>query len=349
MTLWFGVDSAQEEWLALGRADPFVMAMLPGAMRGGHDIACEDPMSERLHHQLANGLIPVLASAGDLYRPVRIDAPLTAERLSDHGAVGTGFSAGADCLYTIMRHGADSEFRLTHIAVFDNGHIWEDDVFRDLCGCARRFAEEQGLGLAIVGSNMHGLLGERFLDVYSFRNCACALALGRLFSVYLVSSGHDAAHFSLDLRNAASFDLLTARYASTESMAFYHAGEEATRVEKLAALSDWAPSWRWLHPCYKQGVDRINCGHCKKDVRDMATLYALGYLERYREVYDVDDFTRHLPQRLGVLLAHSDGHLYAETVRLLEERSIPIPEKAYAYERQFRAAMRRLESERQKG
>ena len=119
-TLWFGVDSAQEEWLALGRADAFVMALLPSAMRGGHEIVCEDPMSERLHHQLIDGLIPALSFAGEPYRLIKIVAPLTTEQVPNQGAVGTGFSGGVDSLYTIMKHGADSEFPLTYIAIFQS-------------------------------------------------------------------------------------------------------------------------------------------------------------------------------------------------------------------------------------
>ena len=77
----------------------------------------------------------------------------------------------------------------------------------------------------------------------------------------------------------------------------------------------------------------------------MSTLYALKRLDRYRAVYDVDDFVRNLPQRMGVLLAHSDAHLYAETIELLMERNIPIPPQAYAYERQFRIAMKQLQAQ----
>ena len=348
-TLWFGVDGTQEAYLALGRADAFVMALLPGAMRGGHEIVCQDPMSERLHHQLVNALIPTLAFAGELYRPIKITAPLTAEKLTNRGAVGTGFSGGVDSLYTIMSHGADSELPLTHIAVFNNGHIWEKDVFQTLCRYARRFAEEQGLTMTAVDSNIHDALGERFLDVQSFRNIACALALGRLFSVYLLSSAYDAAHFKLNFRDTPYFDLLTARCVSTEALAFYHSGEEVTRAEKLAALSEWEPSWRWLHPCFRNGIDRPNCGHCKKCVRDMTTLYALGRLERYQRVWDVKNYIQHLPQRLGVLLAYSDGHLYGDAIQLLKARNIPIPQKAFLYERQFRLAMRHLESEKRRG
>lgn len=349
VTLWYAVDRAQESCLALGRADPFVMALLPGAMRGGHEVVCEDPMSERLHDQLVNGLIPSLVSAGELYHSIKITAPLTAEGLPNQGAVGTGFSGGADCLYTIMRHGKDSEFPLTHIAVFSNGVFDGPDAeeqFRANCSRASQFAIEQGLKTVFVDTNFNKALPERFLDVYSFRNLSCAMALEQLFSVYLLSSGHDAAHFGLDIRNSSSFDLMTARYASTESLTFYHSGEEARRLEKLSALSDWPPSWQWLHPCFRRGPDQPNCGHCKKCVRDMTTFYALGKLERYEAVYDIPDYFRNLPQRIGVLLAHGDGHLYDETIQLLKARGIPIPQSAFAYERQFRQAMRRLKAEK---
>lgn len=343
VTLWFSVDSAQEDWLAIGRADAFVMAFLPGAMRGGLEIVCEDPMSERLHYQLVNGLIPTLAFAGELYRPIQITAPLTAEGLSNQGAVGTGFSGGADCLYTIMSHGKGSEFPLTHIAVFNNGHLWGREAFQTVCQYAQRFAAEQGLGMVAVDSNITDILStERFVDVYSFRNYACALALERLFSVYLLSSGHDAAHFELNLRNTATYELLTTRCVCTESVTFYHAGEEVKRWEKLQALSEWEPSWRWYHPCFRQGIDRLNCGHCRKCIRDMTIFYALGCLERYKAVYDIEDYLQNQPQRIGVLLIFSDAHLYQEPFELLKERNIPIPRKAFDYERQFRLAIKNL-------
>lgn len=350
ITLWFSVDSGQEDWLALGRADPFVMALLPGAMRGGHEIVCEDPMSERLHYQLVNGLIPTLAFAGELYHPIQITAPLTAEGLPNQGAVGTGFSGGADCLYTIMRHGRDSEFPLTHIAVFNNGHVMEGEAFQTLCRNARRFAAEQGLGIASVDTNIAEVFSaERFVDVYSFRNYACALALEGLFSVYFLSSGHDAANFQMNLRNTANYDLLTARHVSTESVAFYHSGEEVKRWEKLKALSNWEPSWHWFHPCFQREIDRLNCGRCKKCVRDIATFYALDCLDRYKAVYDIDDYFRNLSERMGYLLLHSHKHLYAETIQLLKDRNISIPPKSFVYARQFRIAMEHLKANEGEG
>ena len=340
--LWFAVDSAEESWLAIGRSDPFVMALLPGAMRQGHDICCKDPMSRRLCFQLNEYLIPALAGAGELYHNIHITAPLISEVQSCQCAVGTGFSGGVDSLYTVMQHGKGSEYPLTHIAVFNNGVYDEtgaEEEFRAGCMRAAQFAKEQELGTVFLDTNFGQVLPERFLDVYSFRNLACAMALGRLFSVYLCSSGSDAAHFKFNMRNSSNYDLLTVRCASTETLTFYHSGEEARRVDKLRALSDWTPSRKYLHPCFRTRSDRLNCGHCRKCVRDMAALYAFGKLDCYGEVYDVEDYLKNFAQRMGVLLAHGDGFLYAETIQLLKEQGVPIPSGACVYERQFRRAM----------
>lgn len=351
-TLWFAVDAGQAGCLAAGRADPFVMALLPGAMRGGHTIFCEDPLSERLHHQMREYLIPALCSAGGPYRPVRLDAPLNGEAHRSLGAVGTGFSGGVDCLYTVLTHGPDSEYPLTHLAVFNAG-VFEGEAYREgfkrACRAAARFAKEQGLETVFVDTNFHEALPERFLDVYSFRNLACALALQGLFSVYLLSSGHDAGHFHIDARNAASFDLLTAACAGTESLAVHLSGSSARRREKIEALAGWEPAQRWLHPCVYGVAGEMNCGRCKKCARDMTTLYALGALDRFSGVFDTAGYARTMAARMGFVMANRGNHLYDETLSLLEERRTPIPPAAYVYEKQFRRALDGENAPRKRG
>ncbi len=336
--LWFSVDRNQETFLAAGRADPFVMALLPLAMRGGHDIECLDPMSARLHFQLTTSLIPSLASMGTLYHEIRIKAPLTDEPVRNGGAVGTGFSGGVDSLYTVFTHGPDCEYPLTHLAVFNAG-VFEGKSFRDAfaaaCSKAAQFAGILGLDTVFVDTNLQEALPERFLDVYSFRNIACALALQGLFSRYLLSSGHDAGHMSFDLHNTATFDVLTVSCSKTENLVFYNSGSEIKRNGKLAALTLWPVSYNWLHPCIFGRAGDKNCGRCKKCVRDLTSLYALNALELYGEVFDTEDFRLHLAARIGFVLANRGNHLYDDTIRLLEERHAYIPAAAFIYGKQF--------------
>lgn len=344
-TLWFGVEESQGDYLCADRSDAFVMALLPTAMRGGYPITCETPMSERFHYQLENYLIPTLCAAGKLYHPVSIQATLTSEPIKNRQGVGTGFSGGVDSLYTIMTHGKDSTYPLTHLALFNVG-VFEGSGFREgfrkSCRNAQKFADEMGLELVGLDSNISQVLPERFLDVYSFRNLAGAMVLQNLFSVYLLSSGHDIANFSFDLHNSATFDLLTAHCAQTESLSSYLSGGQVQRSGKLKALSDWEPAYQWLYPCVYGHVGGKNCGHCKKCARDMTTLYALGTLDRFEAVFDISAYKKALPQRIGFVLANRGNHLYDETLALLAENGIAIPPAAYACEKQFRKAMESL-------
>lgn len=223
-TLWFGVNPEQGAYLCAERSDAFVMALLPTAMREGKDLCCETPLSERLHYQLEHYLIPTLASAGDLYHHISIEAPLTNRRLHRSGAVGTGFSGGVDRLYSIITPGTDSAYPLTHLAVFHTGvfegaNLRED--FHNSCADARNFADEMGLEPVELDSNLSDTLQERFWDVCSFRNLAGALALQNLFSVYFHHSAQDPAQFSLDLHKCDSYDLLSVHCAQTETLTVY--------------------------------------------------------------------------------------------------------------------------------
>ena len=163
-----------------------------------------------------------------------------------------------------------------------------------------------------------------------------------MFAVYLLSSGHDVANFSFDLRNTATYDLLTVHCAQTESLSIYLPGCQVLRSGKLKALSDWGPAHRWLHPCFSTTAGSKNCGHCKKCTRDMTTLYALGTLDRFEAVFDISSYKKALPQRIGFVLANRADYQYEETLGLLAENGIDIPPAAYVYETQFRKALEKL-------
>lgn len=352
-TLWFAVETAQEDCLCVGRADPFVVALLPTAMRGKHEIICKDTFSERLHHQLSSYVIPALAFAGEIYHIISIKAPLTAAAYPNQGAVGTGFSGGVDSMYTIMCHGPDSEYPVTHLALFDTGGLLPEHSPEERArfySMAKRFSEEHGLKTISVRTNLEETLSnaEPRAEVYSFRNLARALSVQGLFSVYLLSSGPDAASFALDLHESSFYDPLLVPCASTEGLTFYFSGTERKRLDKLKLLSEWEPTWRWLHPCLRGAPGEMNCGRCKKCIRDLTVLYALDKLERYSAVFDIKDFRKNLAARLGFILAKYTICNYDEAAGLLKESGKPIPPAAYAYAKQFDRAIENLRAQEAK-
>lgn len=345
MTLWFGVDPGQQQYLCHTRSDAFVMAVLPTAMRGGHDIVCHTPISSRLKYQLEYYLIPALSAVGDWYRPIRIQAPVETAPIPNAGAIGLGFSGGVDCSYSLMTHGAGSAYPVSHLAVFNLG-VFEGETarasFHSACRNTAEFAREQNLELVCLDSNINDVLPERYLDVYSFRNLTGALALQGLFSVYLLSSGHDSAGFALDVHNASRYDLLSVHCAQTEFLTIYLSGSQIKRCDKLAALADWQPAQKWLHPCFHTGIGKKNCSRCHKCAWDLIVLYALGKLDNFSQVFDVDVFRKELPIRLGFILSDRESRLSDEALRFLESRNAPIPAAAHVYAKQFAAAKKHL-------
>ena len=208
-------------------------------------------MSERLHYQLCCHAIPAFAFAGDLYHLIRITAPLTAVPHPNQGAVGTGFSGGVDSLYTIMQHGPDSDYPLTHLALFDIGGLLPEhgpEKYARFYMQAKRFAEERGLEMVSVRTNLEETLSnvETCLEVCTFRNLACALSVQGLFSTYLLSTERDASQFSFNMQDCRYYDPFLVPCASTENLAFYPSGTQFKRHDKLKLLQDWEPASRWL-------------------------------------------------------------------------------------------------------
>lgn len=347
-TLWFGVDEAHTDCLCTDRSDAFVMALLPTAMRTGQDITCQTPMSERLHYQLEQLLIPSVCAAGKLYHPIHIQGPLTAEKVKSKGGVGTGFSGGADSLHTIMTHGKDSPFPLTHLTLFNVG-VFEGAAYRQgflkSLENAQPFADEMGLELVGLDSNLPQALPERYLDVFSYRLLSGALALQGVMSTYLVASSYDLGTFHFDLHDSGTHDFLLIHCAQTESLSLYDSGVQMKRVQKIKELADWAPAHRWLHFCIFGHVGEKNCGRCKKCARDISTLYGLGVLERFAEAVDVPAYKKTLPRQLGLVLANRGESLYDEAAKLVEASDVKIPQAAYVYAEQFQKAMKNLQEE----
>ena len=78
----------------------------------------------------------------------------------------------------------------------------------------------------------------------------------------------------------------------------------------------------------------------------MSVLYSMGKLDEYSEVFDIDDYLRNLPLRMGFVFAN-DEPLCREAADFIKKSGIAIPEKSRIFEKQFRTAMRNLKQNKQ--
>ena len=339
---WFSVANEYAGYLTEDRADPFLVAFLPAAMKLGADIVCEAPLTRRLHYQITTYLIPSMAANMASYHPITVHAPLTDEPLPCERAVGTGWTGGVDSMYTLMTHIAPEEpgRKLTHLLVANVGTLeskHNSELLQFMAEKARRgIAAELGLSVIAVDSNIQLLLQENYLAVAVFRLPAAVLALQKLFGVFLHSGAYEFSRFSFVEENSAYYELLPLSCFETGCTVFYSTGSQVTRIQKLKELSDYPPALRYLQPCIQ--ARRENCGVCGKCVRTKGALYALGTLDRFREVFDVEDFFRNLDDRIGNILAHKESQHYGEVLRVMQQRGMEISREVLRKERIRRSA-----------
>lgn len=329
---FFSVEPEYAQYLTPERSDAFVVGFLTTAMRLGCDIVCDTPMTKRLHYQIANYLIPSMADNMEIYHPISIHAPLSDEILPCEQAVGTGWTAGVDSMYTLMNHLQleNPGYRLTHLVVANNGALeseFNQKLLAYMVEKARKgVAAELGLQVIGIDSNLQLLQQENYLAVAAFRLPAVILAVQKLFGVFLNSAGYEYAKFAFVPENSAYYELLPLQCFETDCTAFYSACGATPRIRKLEALSTFPLAQKYLHPCIYAMGD--NCGKCGKCVRTQAALYALGTLENFREVFPVDTFLENKTQYLGQIVMKRDSQHYGEVLTEMHKNGIPVPPEA---------------------
>lgn len=234
VTLWFSIGREAESWLCVGRADAFVMALLPAAIREGHDIVCEDPLSNRLHYQLNEQLIPAMCFAFQKTAEhfPRVKAPLSNAIFQEAAAIAASLSDREAFSRTLRCHRQESLYPLTHIAVWNTDG--DREAFLSRCREAAELAEARHLQTIFLDTNFDRILPDDLDASRTFRALACALSVERRLSLFLLPTARPAASFKIDPRDSESYALLIANSAVTESLSVYLDGPEAEMVQKTA-------------------------------------------------------------------------------------------------------------------
>lgn len=295
--IWLEVDSKYAEYLCAERADAFLIALLPHAMRAGLDIESEAPVSERLKYQIEAYLIPSLVKYGRSLHASEIIAKTDSTPMHNAGGVGAGVSCGVDSLHILKNqlNPACNSLKLTHLtlnnvgAFADEGseqYNWTAQRAKSLCG-------ELGLEFVQTNSNLAEQLPIEFVRVHTYANVFAVYALQKLWKVFFYGSpGLDfQQYFSLnenDVKDAAHYDLLSLDSFSTQNLKIYSEGGAKERYDKILELVDFEPAQRYLQVCVS---DRgPNCGQCFKCIRTLLMLDALGALDKFGKVFDIDKF-----------------------------------------------------------
>lgn len=347
-TMWYKVDEAYGKYFCPERSDAFVVSLLLYAMEHEFDIESEQKMSERLHYQLMEYLIPCIANNISKYKAITINAETTSEKMTNDGAVGASISGGVDSFYTLLRHLEREEkmYNITHLTFFNVGAsgdyggeearkkyesriLWIEDV-----------VDQVGKNLICVDSNVSEFLMQRHVATHTFRTLAIPLALQKLFSKYYFSSGYDFSKFMYTEKGTAQYDLLSVQCLSTDCLTFYSSGGETTRLGKIKYISNFPITYQYLNVC---GSEATNCSRCEKCERTMLELYSIDKLDNYKTVFDVDYFYKHKRKYLSDVIVNRNCHDWLEIFQTLKvQRVITWGDYAYAAFKMLNMQMRKI-------
>lgn len=320
-TLWFQVEKEYEPFLCDDRIDAYVIATLNYAMRNGHDIISECPISETLHYNICNYLIDALCQYNPNFHHTSISAPITSEPIANHGAVGTGISRGVDSLHALASQSSDSypRHRITHLLFNNVGSHGEGDegrkLFNERADTSRRFAGDNNLRIIVTDSNLMDVIKQNHFKSHTYSSLFPVFCLQKLFSIYYyASSGYKYHEFTLaDKENTGpgSYEFISLPLLSTENIRIYSEGESKSRLDKLKTVVNYAPAYDYLEVCL---TSSHNCSKCEKCARTLLALDALGALERFSKVFDTEYYHAHKKEYLTRLRyqAKQGNHDYIE-------------------------------------
>ena len=296
--IWFEVDKKYGEYLCTERSDAYVIGLLNYALRNHEDIECEVPVTDELLYNINTILIPSLVKYAKSFVKIEVRAP-KAEPLKKGFAVGTGCSCGVDSFSSIVRH-IESDYRsldITHLCLNNVGAFNEcyenygpEKVKEERYKITRDVAKELNLDLIETDSNFASVIPQNHFRTHTYSSTFAIYMLQKLWKVYYyASSGHDFNEFSLndnDENSAALYELLSLQCFSIDGLKIYSDCGEMTRMEKLKSIVDFPVAHKYLHVCLKQPT---NCtSSCSKCKRTLLSLEALGKLDSFNQVFDVD-------------------------------------------------------------
>jgi len=342
---WYKFDREYEQYLCTDRCDGLVVNLLLYAMEHQLDIVSDVPMSERLHYQLTEYLIPCIAKYVDTtvhnfvdgYWPIKLNIPLTNETYESENAVGASLSGGVDSFYTLLRHleREDKAYNITHLTFFNAGQSGEygGDVARERylsrIEWIRGVADELGLPMLCVDTNINEFLHERHEPSHTFRTLAIPLLMQKLFSKYLFSSGFPFFHFAFSDLDPAEYDVLNMSCLQTENTSFWSSGGETSRLGKEEFISRHPITYKYLNVCVREDT---NCSRCEKCTRTMLGLYLLDKLDLYKDVFDTNYFYNHKEDIFYQAYRKQNDHDWDELYRELVDKGLVTEDFIKRYE-----------------
>lgn len=294
--LWYRFPAWCRPFLNAENGDPFLAALLVGAMRTEERLAIAAPISPRLLDAL-----PEIQAIYDAFEPratpilveatTREASPATSEETP---GIGLFFSLGVDSWYSLLKtlrdHSGDAR-RITHLIPvhgIDVPSAAGNERFPpELLKNFERVARETGKTLTPVVTNVRQVTAPLapWPTLHGGGLIAVALALGGALRRI-----HIAASTTYDRLYPWGSHPVLDRLWATEQLEVVHDGCEMNTIDKTSIIAELNPALvlETIRPCAGYGPG-YNCGLCIKCMRTMIDLLQFGYLDQCRTLpHEID-------------------------------------------------------------
>ena len=332
-SLFFEVPKEYGKYLVWERCDAFVVLLLHTALSEGYDITSSIPMSSDLYYNITEYLLPPFIKNGK-YK-IKIDVGV-ADPLPPGEGVGTGLSCGVDSLHAVHAY-VDypiQDYKLTHLCInnvgaFGNHLYWKvggENVRRNSYERARKAAADIGLPLIETESNVAKVLRLNHIFTHSFSSSFAILCMRKLWRCYYYASAGEDFVTDFSLRGwyenkPATYEPFLLRVLSTPGLRFYSVGEIESRLDKISDIADYDIARKHLYSCT---WDIENCGVCRKCIRNLTSLDALGKLDNFSEVYDLEHYREHKAYHMWKVYENKDEWFFTKVFEKLMENGDPV-------------------------
>lgn len=309
-TMWVAVEEKNGDMLADNVYDPFVLVPVILGMYYKQDVHIDGNISPRLFHNIQHYLMNIFDRFSDYTSPVKftVKGLDTVNNDQKGNLIGTGISCGVDSLVTIYDNyinESDPNFKINSLFFVNCGTHgdFEDEAshkkYWNRVALNKTAADELGLPMYLVNSNYHAFthkIGEEqigYLAIYS-----CVLSLQKYIKRYYTSSNLSYDEIIEFSKMARDFDLaeycesFMPHLVSTENFELVIDGCQYTRAEKTEHISDWEFAQKHLNVCVPTIDDGKNCSCCNKCMMTLFVLDAIGKLEQFTQVFDLDVYRK---------------------------------------------------------
>ncbi len=352
-TMWFAVEDKNEDMLTTDVYDAFVLVPLYLGMHYNQDVHIKGSISPRLYHNITHYLMTIFNNFSDHTKMINFTVDgFKAAKKSNKQLIGTGITCGVDSLTTIYDNYIltnDENFKINSLFLTNcgtHGHFENENtrtIWLDRANLNQKAADELGLKTYLIDSNLHAFthkVGEQklgYLAIYS-----CILCLQKYIKRYVTASGSsydDGSQFSLmerDIDMAAYAETYMPHLISTEGFELVIDGCQYTRALKTEKISDWDIAKKYLNVCITPLEHGHNCSKCSKCMRTLLTLEAMGKLDEFKDVFDLDVYNKNKKYyKYKFLLSAKTNRQSNSLIKYLKEHNVPLPSILFIHTKFF--------------